>query len=259
MLEFTEQKDVPFNAITYDFISRFVNYLRSKNMAVNTVHKHHKNIKKFVDIAIKKGLIETANPCRDIKVKSEEKPRKVLSVSQREAIELLTFNENDTKLVQVRDMFLFACYTGLRISDACGLRPEHVKQTEQGFKLDFYSQKTKKRAELPLYNLFPVQGAQTLPEQLLSKYLTGNRPFVFSKLSEQYINRHLKVIAQLANIPFNLTFHIGRETFATFLAQRMPVATLRPLLQHSDIKTTMRYVHIQEQMINESLTKVDWK
>ena len=42
------------------------------------------------------------------------------------------------------------------------------------------------------------------------------------------------------------------------MANKVPLGVLMKLLQHSDIKTTMRYVHINEKMIKEQLIKVDW-
>ncbi len=256
--EFTEQKDLLFAEINFDFIDRFINFLRTKGFAQNTIHKHHKNIKKFIEIAIKKGLFEIDNPCKEVKVKSEEKPRNVLTVTELSAVENLKFEKHDHKFEQVRDMFLFACYTGLRISDVCALKTEYVKELEKGLELNFTTIKANKHAVMPLYMLFAVKDLKSKPEQILIKYLNRDKELVFPKIPEAFINRHLKVIASDTNIKFNLTFHIGRETFATYMANKVPLGVLMKLLQHSDIKTTMRYVHINEQMVKDQLIKVDW-
>lgn len=251
-------KDVLFTDINYTLIDSFINYLRSKKLAPNTVQKNHKSLKKFIDIAIKRGHIEITNPCKELKVRGEEKPRDVLSMKELLNIEQLIFEDYDNKINQVRDMFLFACYTGLRISDVCGLKTEYVKHTEKGPELDFYTIKVNKHATLPLYSLFPVPNHSSKPVQIVTKYYIPGETFIFPKLSEAYINRHLKLIAEMAGIDFNLTFHIGRETFGTYMASKVPLPVLRNLLQHSDIKTTMRYVHLNEQMIKEQLIKVEW-
>lgn len=256
--EFTGQKDLHFSEINFDFIDRFVNFLRSKGFAQNTIHKHHKNIKKFIELAIKKGFFEIANPCKELKVKSEEKPRDVLTVAELTAIENLKFEPEDYKFEQVRDMFLFACYTGLRISDVCALKPEYIKEALSGLELNFFTIKVNKHAVLPLYSLFPVKEKKSKPEQIIIKYLKSGGVLVFPKIPEAFINRHLKVIASDAEIKFNLTFHVGRETFGTYMAGKVPIGILMKLLQHSDVKTTMRYVHINEQMVKDQLIKVDW-
>ena len=61
-----------------------------------------------------------------------------------------------------------------------------------------------------------------------------------------------------AGISKNVTFHIGRHTFGTLMATKIPLPTLQNLMQHSDIKTTMIYVNMSKQMIDDSLDKVDW-
>lgn len=256
ILEFKDNNDVLFNDISFSFVSDFINYLRSKKLKVNTIHKQHKNLKKYITLAINKGFIDIKNPCIDLTVKSEASPMHVLTFAELTKIEQLVIEES--KLNQVRDMFLFACYTGLRISDACALKPEYVKDLDEGFELDFFSIKVNKHAVLPLYRLFPVKGEKSKPEQILIKYLNRDKPLIFPKISEAFINRHLKVIANSAGIAFNLTFHIGRKTFATYMANKVPWLVLMMLLQHSDIKTTMKYVNLDEQTINEQLTKVDW-
>lgn len=256
--DFNGNNDVLFSNINYSFVQDFINYLYSKKYAINTVFKHHKDLKKYIELAIKKGFIDISNPCKDFKVKSEEKPRDVLTFAELTAIEKLKFEKQDHRFEQVRDMFLFACYTGLRISDVCGLKPEYIKDLEKGLELNFTTIKVNKHAVLPLYMLFTVKDLKSKPEQILIKYLNRENDLIFPKIPEAFINRHLKVIASDAEISFNLTFHIGRETFGTYMANKVPMGVLMKLLQHSDIKTTMRYVHINEQMIKDQLIKVDW-
>jgi len=81
---------------------------------------------------------------------------------------------------------------------------------------------------------------------------------VFPNLSESKINRHLKEIAKEAGINKNVTFHMGRHTFGTIMASKIPLPTLQNLMQHSDIKTTMIYINMSSKMIDDSLGKVNW-
>ncbi|MDC1352983.1 tyrosine-type recombinase/integrase, partial [Flavobacteriales bacterium] len=56
----------------------------------------------------------------------------------------------------------------------------------------------------------------------------------------------------------NVTFHMGRHTFGTIMASKIPLPTLQNLMQHSDIKTTMIYINMSSKMIDDSLGKVNW-
>jgi integrase len=72
-------------------------------------------------------------------------------------------------------------------------------------------------------------------------------------------NKHLKTIAGKAKINKNLTSHIARHTFLTFMADKVSTPTLMRMAQHSDIKTTMQYIHMSEKMKQEELKKVNWE
>ncbi|MBN8697700.1 MAG: site-specific integrase [Bacteroidetes bacterium] len=260
LLEYRNGRDVSFEEITYAFIDNFLNHLRKNNLAINTIHKQHKNLKKYIDIAIKKGFIEGNNPCKDIKVKSEQKKRDVLTLDEIDTIKQLDLSKLDEKIDVVRDMFLFSFYTGLRISDATNLKTEYVKKGKDGYELEFVTIKVNKRAEIPLYSLFKrAKEKQSEPEKILLKYLDKKNEFVFPRLTEPFINRHLKVIATIAEIPFNLTFHTARHSFGTYMASKIPLPQLMFLMQHSDIKTTMMYVNMNQELVKQGLLKVDWK
>jgi len=258
--DFTQNKDLVFSELNYSFIDNFLNYLHDKGLAQNTIHKQHKNIKKFIDLAIKKGLYKNSNPCKDFKVKYVTKKREVLTLDEIKSIEELDLSAYEDNINVVRDMFLFACYTGLRISDATHLKREYVKQTKEGLELEFISIKVSKRVQLPLYRLFSSPNEKlSKPEIIITRYLNENTEIIFPALPESYINRHLKLIAELSGIKLNLTFHVARHSFGTFMASKIPLPTLMVLMQHSDIKTTMVYVNISQEMVKQGLLNVNWE
>jgi site-specific recombinase XerD len=260
LLDFTKTTDIRFDEINYTFIDNFLNYLRKGNQAINTVHKQHKTLRKYIEIAIKKGYYDLPNPCKDIKVKTEQKKRDVITITEIQALEKLDLHKFVDKVSIVRDLFLFSCYTGLRISDATNLKTEYVKKSKQGYELEFITIKVNKRAEIPLHSLFKKPKAKlSSPEAILEKYFNKKNEFVFPKLTEPFINSHLKVIATEAKIPINLTFHTARHSFGTYMASKIPLPQLMYLMQHSDIKTTMMYVNMNQELVKQGLLKVDWK
>jgi integrase len=259
LIIFNANSGVDFNLLTVTFILNFINHLKGENIAQNTIRKHNKNLKSLIEKAIRKGLYEKANPCKEIKIKEIETRNDVLNWEEVELIENYTFELYEEKLEIIRDMFLFCCYTGLRISDLTVMKKEYIKKTNEGVVLDFFTVKVNKHAIIPLHSLFPIEGEQTTkPLKILNKYFNPNQEFVFPKLSEQYFNRELKVIGSLIGVSFKLTSHIGRKSFATYMARKISTPTLKRLLQHSNIKTTERYVHLSDKMVNEDLKSAHW-
>lgn len=262
LIEYNEGKPVQFDQINYSFCHEFVNHLKGKGYDLNTVHKHHKNFKAMLTMAINKGFFDKKNPLKDFKVSVPAKKIDALTKVQMIAIENLHFEEYEMKLDLFRDMFLFSCYTGLRVSDIVSLEWGHIKTKDDGIYLEKRAVKTKKNVVLPLSKLFPNAIENTTkPLNILKKYSSKETGLIFKKYSEQVYNRGLKDIAYKASITdFVLTAHIGRKTFATFIGNHTALSTweLQYLLQHSNIKTTEKYVFTDQKRVNESLDKTDW-
>lgn len=257
--EYNTNKDVLFSDLNHSFLDGFINYLKGLSLSQNTIRKHNKNTKTIIERAIKKGHFDKANPCKEIKIKELETKTDVLTWVQINKLDAFNFEAYENKLEIIRDMFLFSCYTGLRISDLTNLKLEYVKQTADGLILDFFTQKVNKHAIIPLYNLFPIPGENTTrPLKILSKYMVPGNLFLFPKYTDQYINRELKTIAAMVGIEFNLTSHIGRKSFATIMARKVSTPSLKRLLQHSNIKTTEKYVHLSDKMVSDDLLNTNW-
>ncbi len=257
-LEAFNGSDIMFCDLNAEFLDKFLNHYRAKGYKINYVNNFHKNIKKYFDIAILKEYTDAKNPCKIIKSSTEKTKFDALTMDQIQTIRELEFDDYEKRLMHVRDMFLFACYTALRISDVTKLKNEYIKIIDDGFKLNFHAIKTKKPVNLPLYKLFQEQNNSSYPEQIVKKYLNQYSEFLFPRIPEQIINEHLKTIANRAKINFNLTFHVGRHSFGTIMSNKVDPYQLMDLMQHESLKTTLIYVNLNEKNIINSLENVKW-
>lgn len=257
---YTQNKPILFTDLNYTFFHDFINFLNGLSLGQNTVRKHNKNCKSLIEIAIKKGHYKKSNPCKEIKIKELETKINALTWEQMQTIEKLNFEQYETRLETIRDMFMFSCYTGLRISDLTTLKKEYLKESPGGLLLDLFTKKVNKHAVIPLYELFPIiEEKTTRPIKILKKYLKENTEHIFPKYSDQLYNRELKELGYRAKIDFNLTSHIGRKTFATYLPNTgTSTFTLKSLLQHSNLKTTEKYVKVDEKRVSNDLKKANW-
>ncbi|BDS12310.1 site-specific integrase [Aureispira anguillae] len=251
------QKDVKFSELSYRLIHDFDTFLYGHQLHINTVYTHHKQIKKYINLAIKNDLFDSnKNPYRKFIPKTAPTERLILSVEEVKKLEALTFSKEEVYWELILDMFLFSCYTGLRFADTCNLKYENIDQSEQGLVLNIVAQKTNKQLILPLYKLH-----ERKPEAIIQKYqreIMHHRGLVFHTYSNQYFNRELKKIALKAGIDKPITSHVARHTFATHLASKVPIHILKAILQHSKIETTMVYLHLSNKLVNDALDGVDW-
>ncbi|MCP9762284.1 site-specific integrase [Lacihabitans soyangensis] len=252
------KKVIQFEDLNYQLIQDFEIFLRQKkNLRTNTIEKYHRQVRKYINLAIKQDLFpENKNPYKNYKLTIEETDTIFLLPEERQRVENLIFEEpirNYKDLEMARDMFLFGCYTGLRYSDCFALTADNFNETENGLILKFRANKTNKIGSRPLYLLFDGK-----PEKIIKKYLpkTGNQK-LFKGMNNPKVNRSLKVIAEMANVHRGLYFKASRDTFGTTLYMLSGDDKLvQKQLQHSKRDQTDKYVHLVEQIQNEGLQKI---
>jgi site-specific recombinase XerD len=99
---------------------------------------------------------------------------------------------------------------------------------------------------------------------ILEKFAPGEFYFpdtVFPSVSNQEINKNLKVIAEICGLQKNLTFHVARHTFATTvtLMNGVPIETISKMLGHTKITTTMIYAQVNPSKIRMDMDTLQEK
>ncbi|MCU4177905.1 site-specific integrase [Carboxylicivirga sp. N1Y90] len=104
-------KDYSVANIDYDFLNRFDMYLKSEySIHQNTAWNYHKHLKRVLNLAVSMEHINK-NPYSKFKVKLEEAHRDFLTKVELRNLEFKNIDLD--RLSVVRDIFIFACYTGL--------------------------------------------------------------------------------------------------------------------------------------------------
>jgi integrase len=156
-----------------------------------------------------------------------------------------------TRLEQVRDIFLFSCYTGLAYIDVQKLKSSEIVSGHDGEQWIFTSrQKTDTPSRIPLmpYALGVIEKYRDHPQCEIEGRL-------LPILTNQKMNAYLKEIADLCGIDKDLTFHIARHTFATTvtLLNGVPIESVSKMLGHTNIKTTQHYARILDLKVGEDM------
>ncbi|MGB3774683.1 MAG: site-specific integrase, partial [Leeuwenhoekiella sp.] len=114
-LLFLKKKDIPLREIDYQFIAGFEHYLKSeKNCAHNTATKYIVNFKKIMRIALANQYVDK-DPFFHWKSNWKTKEREYLTSNELNTLAQKEFSIQ--RLEQVRDIFLFCCFTGLAYAD----------------------------------------------------------------------------------------------------------------------------------------------
>ncbi|WP_372744262.1 tyrosine-type recombinase/integrase [Lutibacter sp.] len=233
--------EIIFTEINDQWFEKYRKHLRSLNNATTTINSNIIGIKKYLRIAQKSGI---KMPCNLEDIKSGSTQGNRISLNPTELKRIYKFYNSEFIIDShklIIGYFLFGCMTGLRFSDIMDLeRPN--KNAEY---IEFKTNKTSKDQVISL---------NSKAREIVTKC-----PELFkTKLTNQYINRELKIIFKTLGIRKKISFHVARHTFATsFLRMGGRVEKLQMLLGHSDISQTMIYVHIVSAEANESIHLLD--
>ena len=239
-----KKKNILLEDITLKFLQDFDYYLKTKKSFKQiTINKSIQRVRKIIKLSIAEGFIFT-DPFLLYK------PKKVINnvtyLATEELFELENHIFSQPRLDQVRDMFVFCCYTGLPYQEMANLTKKNiVKKFDGKLWIDMYRQKTKKQLSVPL-----------LPKavEIIAKYQDENR--LLPIISNQKFNSYIKEIAEIIGIEKNLTHHIARKTFATtvLLYNDVPMEIVSELLGHSKISTTQdHYAKVVQKKVSEQM------
>lgn len=194
-----------------------------------TIWNYHKRIKKYTRI-LKLNEIIDQDPYEYCKIShGHSKPRTPLT--EQELLKLRKVKLID-KLDRVRDLFIFAAYTGMAYADV--QRFNFKEMTHKIGRLYYIdSERLKTGTEFYTPILKPAM-------EVLKKY-----DYKLPRITNQKANDYLHVIEVQCGFKKSLTFHLARHSFATLaLAHDVPIEDISRMLGHSDIKTTQIYCKI---------------
>jgi integrase/recombinase XerD len=245
-----KQKDIKLNKLKFQFINDFEYYLRTeKEMQQSTINKTLQRFKKMINFGVAHDYLNK-NPFLMHKSKSSKKEVIYLTKVELSLLQSKVFHNR--RLDEVRDCFIFCCYTGLAFKEMSNLRKHHIvigKDEKNWIKLK--RQKTDKTISVPL---LPIA------QKILDKYddqLKEGR--VLPSKTNAHFNSYLKEIADLCGLKINLTHHIARKTFATtvLLLNDVPIEVVSKLLGHSRISITQaHYGQILEEKVQSEMEKL---
>jgi site-specific recombinase XerD len=243
------KSDLYLADIDHSFITRYETYLRTKrDCNNNTTVKYIRNLGKIIREAMKNDWIKL-DPFRHIKLKTEEVDKPFLNKTELNA--LIQREITIKRVAQVRDIFVFCCYTGLAFVDVQSLCSKDIESDSDG-NIWIRKQRHKSKQWAHIF-LLP------LAKSILEKYKTHpeciRRDVLLPVSSNQKMNAYLKEVADLCGISKNLTTHCARHTFATTvtLANNISMESVSKMLGHSSLAMTKKYARILDSTISKEM------
>ncbi|MGB3143626.1 MAG: site-specific integrase [Maribacter sp.] len=245
--------DYPIRKIDVKYINGFIYFLKAnQNLSHNSALKYIAYFKKIIRVAYANGWLDR-DPFYNFKLRPKTIDKEFLSND--ELVKLIQADFSIPRLEQVRDVFIFSCYTGLAYVDVAKLKEDDIVIGMDGRRwIKVNRTKTKTLSSIPI---LPIA------EQIISKYtsLPKHENKLLPVYSNQKTNGYLKEIADLSGITKKLTFHMARHTFATTvtLSNGVPIESVSKMLGHKSLKTTQHYAKILDHKLSEDMRNLGLK
>lgn len=231
---------------------------RLKEVKPATVNIHLTTLKAIFNIAIKLNWLDTNPMNRISKIKIPEK-------------EILAFKPYEIDLIMdviqdkgFKNIVEFAILTGCRLNEILNIQLKDIDLIERIItiqnKPDFKT-KTGKIRQIPisdkLYTLLRgviKQGEGNIFNFNPDLYLFNKNGHRYEK---DFISKKFKKYLRFAGLPEKFHFHCLRHTFISNLIKKgVNINYVKELAGHSDIQTTMGYIHINTSDLREAVNKI---
>lgn len=254
-LQYSYPRDLALSQLHFKHIREFDEFLRTeKHQAHNTAVKFIRSFKTIISMARDNDWMQH-DPFKGYKesIKTTERPK----LSAMELKLILDKELSIERIERVRDVFAFACFTGMSFSDMKALTPRDIAIGIDG---DKWIQKPRTKSQVTFsIPLLPQAVA------IIEKY--KNDPYcqylgvALPVLSNQKYNAYLKELADICGIDTPLTSHVARHTFATTvtLEKGVSLESVSRMLGHTNTKMTQHYAKVTDLRIAEEMKELKKK
>ena len=242
--------DLAFSQLTENFIYEFGQYFLGEcGFQESTFYNAATHLKTVCRLAYREGLADVLLFDKAKIGKGDKRLPKALDKEALDILKDLNFEYLEEDLETARDIFLFACYTGVAYCDLMGLGKKHLFRDDEGsLWLKFNRHKTGVLCRIKL-----------LPQaiRLMEKLHRDGRETLLPFMGYANYQSYLKALRFRAGIPFPFTTHTARHTFATLitLEQGVLIETVSKMLGHSNVSMTERYAKVTPQKLFEEFNR----
>ena len=241
--------DILLDDMDFSLAGDFAHYLITvEKIGKNTSMKYVKTLKQVIKKAVDKGWVKY-NPIAGFKCSYTDPDREHLSIE--EILNIYNKEISIPRLAEVRDVYIFCCFTGYAYETVYNLEPDNIFNGVDGLKwISKDRAKTKTKEMVPL---LPIA------LEIIEKYKKHASCVQSNKLlpvnCNQRYNAYLKEVADICGITKHLTTHTARHTFATTitLENDVPLETVSNMLGHKDVRTTQIYAKITKRKISNNM------
>ena len=238
-------KKKPLDTLTLAELKSFFLYLIEKrklsgsslNVYINAIKFYYENI-----LGRSKVYFDIPMP------KKERKMPQVLSVDEVKRL------MDATRTPKFKAIFQVLYASGIRLHEVTMLKTSDIDFDRMTIRVE------QGKGKKDRYVMLSPKLVQILKTQIATntgKYVFSNQD-TQEPISDRVIQKIFKYALEYAKITKKVGVHVLRHSFATHLLERGEnILVIKELLGHSDINTTLKYLHISKDTINKAKSPID--
>lgn len=252
-----QRRIVYVSQVDMQFVTDFEYFIRHEPMKKhdpclgNGVSKHIQRFKRIMNWAVEIKWVKS-NEIERYRCPIKKSKRKKLTLQEILILENKVFK--DPLLSYVRDLFIFCCYTSFAYIDVMTLKEEDFEFQPNG---KIWCKKYRVKSD-ELQHVLLLKPAARIVQRYRAMLEVNQGKTVFPYISNQTVNRCLRIIQEACEIVTPITFHIARHTFATTVALKngVPMETIQQIMGHTKITTTQIYADVDEEKIGQDIQRL---
>lgn len=230
-----------FDDLTYINLLDFDAHLRITIKSQPTLYKRHTAFKGYIVMACRAGLC-TYNPYSEFEYK-KGKSKEPVFLTEEDVSLIQKYNPPTDSLKRIKDLFLLQCFTGMAYVDLMAFDKSKIKLMGEHEVLS----STRTKTDESYISLL-------LPE---AKTIIEKYNYILPRITNEKYNDFLKILGPGAGIEKNLTTHVARHTYATYLLNRnVPIESVSRAMGHSNIKQTQAYARMLGKKVISDMVKL---
>ena len=240
---YTKRYDIPFEQMDAELMMCYEQYLKVKGLAANTISFYMRNLRAIYNRAVVKELTPPNNPFKYVYTGVDKTRKRAITLRKIQEIKKLDLSEEES-MEYARDLFLFSFYTrGMSFVDMAFLKKADLQNGILTYRRHKTGQLLSIKWEMPMQDIVDKYGIPGSPYLLPVIKATGQDEWKQYKSAAHLVNRKLKQVGALLDLPVALTLYVARHAWAS-IARNLNVAlsVISEAMGHDSENTTRIYL-----------------
>lgn len=240
-IKFNNGEDIMLYEFTAEVIENYERYLKNRNLTMNSISFYMRTLRTVLYKAVKLHLVESIAPFQSVYTGIAQTVKRAIDIDAIKRIKDLDLSLYP-HLMYARDIFLLSLsLRGMSFIDMAYLTYDNLRNGH----LTYYRRKTGGRLDIrweqqmqTIIDKYPKDTKYLLP--ILTNDADDRQ--TYKKLSKR-INRHLRLVGEMLQLPIPLTMYVARHSWASIAKQKqIPISVISDALGHDSEKTTLIYL-----------------